>query len=182
MNQSTPLAITCTDKKDSSCSFHLQVDDQMKLLQNSWSDLLVLDHMHQRMHNGLPDEMTLANGQKFDLLALALLGIPAVVDSLNEVQNKFAELKLDSLEYLCVKFLLLLNPGQFQVTHAALPFLLLIDCPTILPCSLLFFRRSRSFQLQISAWGPRPDPTSSVGLYHNKLPSNSGKSLYLFWF
>jgi len=88
----------------------LKVDDQMKLLQNSWSDLLVLDHMHQRMHNGLPDEMTLANGQKFDLLALALLGVPAVVDSLNEVQNKFAELKLDSLEYLCVKFLLLLNP------------------------------------------------------------------------
>lgn len=84
----------------------------MKLLQNSWSDLLVLDHMHQRMHNGLPDETTLANGQKFDLLSLALLGVPAVTESLNQVQAKFAELKLDPLEYLCLKFLLLLNPGN----------------------------------------------------------------------
>lgn len=88
----------------------LKVDDQMKLLQHSWSDLLVLDHMHQRMHNGLPDETTLPNGQKFDLLSLALLGVPAVADSLQQVQNRFAELKLDPLEYLCVKFLLLLNP------------------------------------------------------------------------
>jgi nuclear receptor subfamily 5 group A protein 3 len=88
----------------------LKVDDQMKLLQHSWSDLLVLDHMHQRMHNGLPDETTLPNGQKFDLLSLALLGVPAVADSLQQVQNRFAELKLDPLEYLAVKFLLLLNP------------------------------------------------------------------------
>lgn len=84
----------------------------MKLLQHSWSDLLVLDHMHQRMHNGLPDETTLPNGQKFDLLSLALLGVPAVADSLQQVQNRFAELKLDPLEYLAVKFLLLLNPGN----------------------------------------------------------------------
>ena len=89
-----------------------QVDDQMKLLQNSWSDLLVLDHMHQRMHNGLPDEMTLANGQKFDLLTLALLGVPSTADAMNQVQHRFLELKLDSLEYLCLKFLLLLNPGK----------------------------------------------------------------------
>lgn len=84
----------------------------MKLLQHSWSDLLVLDHMHQRMHNGLPDETTLPNGQKFDLLSLALLGVPAVAESLHQVQQRFNELKLDPLEYLCVKFLLLLNPGN----------------------------------------------------------------------
>ncbi|KAJ8968858.1 hypothetical protein NQ317_004446 [Molorchus minor] len=53
-----------------------QVDDQMKLLQHSWSDMLVLDHIHQRMHNNLPDETTLHNGQKFDLLNLGLLGVP----------------------------------------------------------------------------------------------------------
>lgn len=88
----------------------------MKLLQNSWSDLLVLDHMHQRMHMNLPDETTLANGQKFDLLSLALLGVPAVADSLNQVQAKFVELKLDPLEYLCLKFLLLLNPG-IEILH-----------------------------------------------------------------
>ncbi|RWS17080.1 nuclear hormone receptor FTZ-F1-like protein [Dinothrombium tinctorium] len=88
----------------------LKVDDQMKLLQHAWSDMLILDHIHQRMHNGLPDETTLPNGQKFDLLGLALLGVPAVAESLQQVQNKLAELKFDPTDYLCVKFLLLLNP------------------------------------------------------------------------
>ncbi|XP_048488785.1 nuclear hormone receptor FTZ-F1 isoform X4 [Plutella xylostella] len=89
---------------------YLKVDDQMKLLQHSWSDMLVLDHLHQRMHNGLPDETTLHNGQKFDLLCLGLLGVPSLADHFNELQNKLAELKFDVPDYICVKFLLLLNP------------------------------------------------------------------------
>lgn len=88
----------------------LKVDDQMKLLQHAWSDMLVLDHLHQRMHNDLPDETTLPNGQKFDLLGLALLGVPQSSDSLLQCQAKLQELKFDSADYLCVKFLLLLNP------------------------------------------------------------------------
>lgn len=84
----------------------------MKLLQNSWSDLLVLDHLYQRMHYQLPDEIQLANGQKFDLLSLALLGTSSEIDALNQVQSRLMALKLDSLEYLCLKFLLLLSPGK----------------------------------------------------------------------
>lgn len=88
----------------------LKVDDQMKLLQHAWSDMLVLDHLHQRMHNNLPNETTLPNGQKFDLLGLALLGVPTAHDALLQCQAKLQELKFDSVDYLCVKFLLLLNP------------------------------------------------------------------------
>ncbi|OWR40613.1 nuclear hormone receptor betaFTZ-F1 [Danaus plexippus plexippus] len=88
----------------------VNVDDQMKLLQNSWSVMLVLDHLHQRMHNGLPDETTLHNGQKFDLLCLGLLGVPSLADHFNELQNKLSDLKFDVSDYICVKFLLLLNP------------------------------------------------------------------------
>jgi len=91
---------------------HLQVDDQMKLLQHSWSDMLVLDHMHQRMHNNLPDETTLPNGQKFDLLCLGLLGVPSLADAFAELAAKLAELKFDVSDYVCLKFLMLLNPGQ----------------------------------------------------------------------
>ncbi|XP_067003058.1 nuclear hormone receptor FTZ-F1 isoform X2 [Anabrus simplex] len=88
----------------------LKVDDQMKLLQHSWSDMLVLDHMHQRMHNNLPDETTLPNGQKFDLLCLGLLGVPSLADHFNDVMAKLQDLKFDVSDYICVKFLLLLNP------------------------------------------------------------------------
>ncbi|XP_077302492.1 ftz transcription factor 1 isoform X2 [Arctopsyche grandis] len=95
----------------------LKVDDQMKLLQHSWSDMLVLDHLHQRMHNGLPDETTLHNGQKFDLLCLGLLGLPSIAEYFNELQTKLADLKFDVSEYICVKFLLLLNPEVRGITN-----------------------------------------------------------------
>lgn len=84
----------------------------MKLLQHSWSDMLVLDHIHQRMHNNLPDETTLHNGQKFDLLSLGLLGVPSLADHFNDITAKLQELKFDVSDYICIKFLLLLNPGN----------------------------------------------------------------------
>lgn len=84
----------------------------MKLLQNSWSDMLVLDHLHHRLHNNLPDETPLHNGQKFDLLGLGLLGVPQLAEHFNEIQNKLQELKFDVGDYICMKFLLLLNPGN----------------------------------------------------------------------
>lgn len=82
----------------------------MNLLQHSWSDMLLLDHIHQRMHNNLADEMQLPNGQRFDLLTLALLGVTAASDQLHQLTIKLAELKFDTIDYTCLKFLLLLNP------------------------------------------------------------------------
>ncbi|XP_049819844.1 nuclear hormone receptor FTZ-F1 isoform X3 [Aethina tumida] len=95
----------------------LKVDDQMKLLQHSWSDMLVLDHMHHRMHNNLPDETTLHNGQKFDLLSLGLLGVPTLADHFNDITAKLQELKFDVSDYICIKFLLLLNPDVRGITN-----------------------------------------------------------------
>ncbi|KAH8373370.1 hypothetical protein KR009_004555 [Drosophila setifemur] len=89
----------------------LKVDDQMKLLQHSWSDMLVLDHLHHRIHNGLPDETQLNNGQVFNLLSLGLLGVPQLGDYFNELQNKLQDLKFDMGDYVCMKFLILLNPN-----------------------------------------------------------------------
>ncbi|EFN79758.1 Nuclear hormone receptor FTZ-F1 [Harpegnathos saltator] len=87
----------------------LKVDDQMKLLQHSWSDMLVLDHLHHRLHNNLPDETTLHNGQKFDLLCLGLLGVPSLADLFNDLSKKLQDLKFDLSDYVCMKFLMLLN-------------------------------------------------------------------------
>ncbi|XP_016995528.2 nuclear hormone receptor FTZ-F1 isoform X1 [Drosophila takahashii] len=89
----------------------LKVDDQMKLLQHSWSDMLVLDHLHHRIHNGLPDETQLNNGQVFNLMSLGLLGVPQLGDYFNELQNKLQDLKFDMGDYVCMKFLILLNPN-----------------------------------------------------------------------
>lgn len=82
----------------------------MNLLQHSWSDILLLDHIHQRMHNNLADDTQLPNGQRFDLLTLALLGVSSAADQLHQLTMKLAELKFDTIDYACLKFLLLLNP------------------------------------------------------------------------
>ena len=44
----------------------------MKLLQDSWSEMLILDHMHHRMHNNLPDETQLPNGQVISMMVVAV--------------------------------------------------------------------------------------------------------------
>lgn len=99
----------------------------MKLLQHSWSDMLVLDHIHQRMHNNLPDETTLHNGQKFDLLSLGLLGVHSLADHFNDITTKLQELKFDVSDYICIKFLLLLNPGT-SITINISVFLTIMHC------------------------------------------------------
>lgn len=90
----------------------LQVDDQMNLLQHNWSEILLLDHIHQKMHKNLGDEYALPNGQHFDLNVLCALGLPSSVDPFNQLVVKLIELKFDPIDYVCFKFMLLLNPGE----------------------------------------------------------------------
>ncbi|KAK8769945.1 hypothetical protein V5799_013590 [Amblyomma americanum] len=92
----------------------------MKLLQQSWSDMLILDHVHQRLHNGLPDDTTLPNGQKFSLVSLALLGLPALADQLHALAARLQELRFDPVDYVCLKFLLLLNPDVRTLSNVRL--------------------------------------------------------------
>ena len=84
------------------------------LLKGSWSVILILDHMHQRMHKNLPDETELPNGQKFDLLSLALLGVPSMAEKFLEISENLKQLCFDSADYACLKFILLLNAGAVQ--------------------------------------------------------------------
>ena len=67
-----------------------------------------------RMHNNLPDETQLPNGQKFELLSLALLGVPSMAEKFLEVSNTMKQLQFDQADYVCLKFILLLNQGKRQ--------------------------------------------------------------------
>nr|ALG36655.1 nuclear hormone receptor FTZ-F1 [Grapholitha molesta] len=176
---------------------YLKVDDQMKLLQNSWSDMLVLDHLHQRMHNGLPDETTLHNGQKFDLICLGLLGVPALADHFNELQNKLAELKFDVPDYICVKFLLLLNPevrgivnvkcvrDGYQTVQAALLDYTLTCYPniqdkfgklvTVVPEIHALASRGEEHLYQRHCAGQAPTQTLLMEMLHAKRKPNGGE-------
>ncbi|XP_022243718.1 nuclear hormone receptor FTZ-F1-like [Limulus polyphemus] len=98
----------------------LKVDDQMKLLQNSWSDLLLLDHLYHRIHNFLQEETILPNGQKFDVLEMALLGLRSLADQFHRVNARLQGLKFDRVDYICLKILILLNPEVPLVTNVKL--------------------------------------------------------------
>ena len=106
------------DQARNSCYFkELEVNDQMRLLENSWSQVLILHQIHRRMHNNIPDEITLANGQKFKLLYLALLGTPSLLGAFNKISRKLANLRFDSADYVCLKLLLLLDPEVQALTN-----------------------------------------------------------------
>lgn len=98
----------------------LRVEDQMKLLQATWSVLLILDHIHQRIHNNLPDSTTMANGQKFDLLSLSLFGETQLVPQLQQLVSRLLELSFDVADYICLKFTLLLDPSLQSLTSRRL--------------------------------------------------------------
>ena len=98
-------------------SKELQFEDQCRLLKNTWSGILILDQIHHRMHNHIPDEATLANGQKFDLLSIALLGTPSLLGAFNKMSRKLANLRFDSADYVCLKLLLLLDPEVQALTN-----------------------------------------------------------------
>lgn len=69
------------------------------------------------MHNNLPDETQLPNGQKFELLSLALLGVPSMAEKFLEVTATMKQLSLDPADYVCLKFILLLNAGKRTETR-----------------------------------------------------------------
>ena len=69
------------------------------------------------MHNNLPDETQLPNGQKFELLSLALLGVPSMAEKFLEVSSTLKQLSFDPADYVCLKFILLLNQSKKKRKH-----------------------------------------------------------------
>ena len=48
MKYNTRHVEMCVQYEETNHWILLQVDDQMKLLQDSWSEMLILDHIHHR--------------------------------------------------------------------------------------------------------------------------------------
>ena len=141
----------------------------MRLLENSWSEMLILDQIHQRMHNHLQDEIDLPNGQKFELLSLALLGVPSMSDAFAELTNKLSTLKFDSADYVCLKFILLLNPGWLP----SLPCYLCYESILNLGFS---FRCADAQKPKSCSRLPRPSSKNTARVLYQLLPERSGKS------
>ncbi|XP_038857604.1 nuclear receptor subfamily 5 group A member 2-like isoform X1 [Salvelinus fontinalis] len=99
-----------------SCIFfkELKVGDQMKLLHNCWSELLVLDHVFRQVQHGKESSLLLVTGQEMDLSSMgsqAGLSLSGLVQRGQELAGRLLALQVDRREVACLKFLLLFNPN-----------------------------------------------------------------------
>ncbi|GFR62387.1 nuclear receptor subfamily 5 group A member 2 [Elysia marginata] len=96
--------------RNSSFFKDIKVEDQMKLLHNSWSEILILDFIYRQIHNIWGKDIISPNGQSIGFDVLDKLGLMDVKAKVFELIKKGKELKMDFNEYMCLKFLILLNP------------------------------------------------------------------------
>ncbi|GAB1607050.1 nuclear receptor subfamily 5 group A member 2-like, partial [Argonauta hians] len=88
----------------------LKVENQMKLLQNSWSELLILDFLYRQLNTTSTSEFTLASGHRLNADFFDKIGLGDMRERLQDLIKKMRELKIDENEYVCLKYLVLLNP------------------------------------------------------------------------
>ncbi|XP_072289644.1 steroidogenic factor 1a [Eucyclogobius newberryi] len=99
-----------------SCVFfkELRVGDQMKLLHNCWSELLILDHIFRQAQHAKEDSVLLVTGQEVELSSL-LSQVEATLSGLvqrgQELAARLRALQVDRREMACLKFMLLFNPN-----------------------------------------------------------------------
>uniref|UniRef100_A0A8C9WM30 Nuclear receptor subfamily 5, group A, member 2 n=1 Tax=Scleropages formosus TaxID=113540 RepID=A0A8C9WM30_SCLFO len=91
----------------------LKVDDQMKLLQNCWSELLILDHIFRQVVHGKEGSLLLVTGQQVDYEVIASQAgatLSSLLSHAQDMVSKLRSLQFDQREYVCLKFLVLFSP------------------------------------------------------------------------
>ncbi|XP_078074308.1 nuclear receptor subfamily 5 group A member 2 isoform X3 [Mustelus asterias] len=90
----------------------LKVDDQMKLLQNCWSELLILDHIYRQVAHWKEGAILLVTGQQVDFSVIASQAGSTLNNLMSHAQElvlKLRSLQLDQREFVCLKFLVLFS-------------------------------------------------------------------------
>ncbi|OXB68277.1 hypothetical protein ASZ78_016678 [Callipepla squamata] len=82
----------------------LKVDDQMKLLQNCWSELLILDHIYRQVVHGKEGSILLVTGQQVDYSVIASQAGATLNNLMSHAQELVA--KLRSLQFDLREFVL----------------------------------------------------------------------------
>ncbi|MED6247189.1 Nuclear receptor subfamily 5 group A member 2 [Ataeniobius toweri] len=87
----------------------------MKLLQNCWSELLILDHVFRQVVHAKEGAILLVTGQQVDYAVIASQAGATLNNLLSHAQelvSKLRSLQLDQREFVCLKFLVLFSLGQ----------------------------------------------------------------------
>ncbi|XP_051964200.1 steroidogenic factor 1-like [Xyrauchen texanus] len=99
-----------------SCVFfkELKVGDQMGLLHNCWSELLLFDHICRQVRHGRENSLLLITGQEIELSAVLVeagLTLNSLVQRGQELARRLQHMQVDRRELACMKSLILFNPN-----------------------------------------------------------------------
>lgn len=98
----------------------LKVEDQMVVLQNCWSELLVLDHLCRQVTYGKDGCIYLVTGQQIDvstIISQAGVTLSSLVSRTQDLVAKLKALQFDRKEFICLKYLVLFNPDVKSVQN-----------------------------------------------------------------
>lgn len=98
----------------------LKVEDQMALLQNCWSELLVLDHLCRQVTYGREGCIYLVTGQQIEvstIMSQAGVTLSGLVSRTQDLVVKLKALQFDRKEFVCLKYLVLFNPDVKSVQN-----------------------------------------------------------------
>ncbi|XP_030063679.1 steroidogenic factor 1 isoform X1 [Microcaecilia unicolor] len=97
-----------------SCIFfkELEVGDQMILLHNCWSELLVFDHIFRQLQHGKENSILLVTGQEIEVSTIATQAgatLNNLVLRARDLIIQLHSLQIDRQEFVCLKFLILFS-------------------------------------------------------------------------
>ncbi|XP_075435495.1 steroidogenic factor 1 isoform X2 [Ascaphus truei] len=90
----------------------LEVSDQMILLQNCWSELLVFDHIYRQMQHSKENSVLLVTGQEIEMSAISAQAgstLHNLILRAQELVILLHSLQVDRQEFVCLKFLILFS-------------------------------------------------------------------------
>ncbi|KAK2888634.1 hypothetical protein Q8A73_020082 [Channa argus] len=96
----------------------LKLSDQMKLLHNCWSELLLLDVISRQVLYGKEGSLLLVTGQEVELSDITSSASPTLASLVHKGQElieKLHILNMDRQVFACMKFLILFNPDVTEL-------------------------------------------------------------------
>lgn len=86
---------------------HIQIDDQICLLLNSWCQLLLLSCCYRSIPT--PDEIRVSLGKSVSLRQARSLGLGPIIERMLNLTEHLRRLRVDQYEYICLKVIILLT-------------------------------------------------------------------------
>lgn len=94
-------------------------NDKRILSGSAWIELMLINLTKQSLH--LDNGVLLCPRQVLDFTTAEATGIGDIMHRVMQLTAKFKELSLDDAEFVCIKVIILLNPGEVHICNIILP-------------------------------------------------------------